>query len=63
MRRTTALWEMFVTRFEDALDRHKKGRLKRRVNCWASQPGIFAGCAAATRWTAWTACAIAGLAG
>ena len=27
MRRTTALWEMFVTRFEDALDRHKKGRL------------------------------------
>jgi len=27
MRRATALWEMFVTRFEDALDRHKKGRL------------------------------------
>ena len=27
MRRTTALWEMFVTRFENALDRHKKGRL------------------------------------
>ena len=27
MRRTTVLWEAFVTRFEDALDRHKKGRL------------------------------------
>jgi transposase len=26
MRRTTVLWEAFVTRFEDALDRHKKGR-------------------------------------
>ncbi len=27
MRRTTVLWEAFVTRFEDAWDRHKKGRL------------------------------------
>src|SRR6185437_4253469 len=27
MRRTTVLWEEFVTRFEDAWDRHKKGRL------------------------------------
>ena len=27
MRRATVLWEAFVTRFEDAWDRHKKGRL------------------------------------
>ena len=27
MRRATVLWEVFVTRFEDAWDRHKKGRL------------------------------------
>ena len=27
MRRTTMLWEAFVTRFEDALDRYKQGRL------------------------------------
>ncbi len=27
MRRTTVLWEAFVTRFEDTWDRHKKGRL------------------------------------
>jgi hypothetical protein len=27
MRRSTVLWEAFVTRFEDALDRHKQGRL------------------------------------
>jgi transposase len=27
MRRTAVLWEAFVTRFEDALDRHKRGRL------------------------------------
>jgi transposase len=27
MRRTAVLWEVFVTRFEDALDRHKRGRL------------------------------------
>jgi len=27
MRRRTVLWEAFVTRFEDAWDRHKKGRL------------------------------------
>ncbi len=27
MRRTAVLGEAFVTRFEDALDRHKKGRL------------------------------------
>ncbi len=27
MRRSTVLWEAFVTLFEDALDRHKQGRL------------------------------------
>jgi hypothetical protein len=27
MRRTQVLWEAFVTRFEDAFERHKKGRL------------------------------------
>ena len=27
MRRTQMLWEAYVTRFEDALDRHRKGRL------------------------------------
>jgi Helix-turn-helix domain len=27
MRRTRVLWEAYVTRFEDALDRYKQGRL------------------------------------
>ena len=27
MRRTRVLWEAYVTRFEDAFDRYKKGRL------------------------------------
>ena len=27
MRRTRLLWEAYVTRFEDALDRYKQGRL------------------------------------
>jgi hypothetical protein len=27
MRRTIKLWEVYVTRFEDALDRHRQGRL------------------------------------
>jgi hypothetical protein len=27
MRRTTALWEVFMTRFEDAFDQYKRRRL------------------------------------
>jgi hypothetical protein len=27
MRRTRVLWEVYVTRFEEALDRYKQGRL------------------------------------
>ena len=27
MRRTIKLWEVYVTRFEDALERHRQGRL------------------------------------
>ena len=27
MRRTETLWEVFVTRFEEALDRHRRRRL------------------------------------
>jgi len=27
MRRTIELWEVYVTRFEDALERHRQGRL------------------------------------
>ena len=45
MRRTEALWEVFVVRFEDALERYRKRRLtaEEAGELWACRVGISVG--------------------
>ncbi|MGE5271815.1 MAG: hypothetical protein ACM3JG_19315 [Thiohalocapsa sp.] len=46
MRRASALWEVFVLRFEEATERYRRRRLtaEEAVRCSACRGGISGGC-------------------
>src|SRR6516225_2671472 len=60
MRRTAMLWEVFVSRFEEALEQYERHRLTAEEASWGCRGVISGGCAFAMRRTGSMVCAIAG---
>lgn len=52
-RRTATLWEVFVSRFEEAFEQYKRQRLTatKPASYWACRGAISGGCAFATKRT------------